>query len=246
MEALVRWHHPEYGLISPSEFIPLAEESGVIVEVGRWVMREACAAAAGWADDSVLAHLSVAVNVSGRQLRDPGLARTVAVVLAETELDADSLMLEVTESVLVENTSVGGKVLTELRNLGVRLAIDDFGTGYSSLAALLRRPINQLKIDGSFVQGLPDDDDAATIIRLVIGLGHNLNLTVLAEGVETEGQLLALQKLGCDLGQGYLFSRPVGVDEVAGALRDIETKLASGNGAGQAGELAAAGEDRGG
>jgi len=221
VEALVRWQHPQYGIVAPNEFIPLAEESGAIVEVGRWVMREACAAAAGWADDPVLAQLSVAVNVSGRQLRDPGLARTVAVVLAETGLDADSLLLEVTESVLVENTSVGGKVLTELRNLGVRLAVDDFGTGYSSLAALLRRPINQLKIDGSFVQGLPDDEDAGRIIRLVIGLGHNLNLTVLAEGVETEGQLLALQKLGCDLGQGFLFSRPVPMDALQGVVADL-------------------------
>jgi Amt family ammonium transporter len=214
VEALVRWQHPTYGTVQPNEFIPLAEESGVIVEVGRWVLREACSVIAGWGDDPILGGLSVAVNLSGRQLREPGLAQTVASALLETGLDAGRLLLEVTESVLMENDKVAVSLLEELRRSGIRLAVDDFGTGYSSLGALLRLPIDQLKIDRSFVSGLPDDDDAGTIARAVVSLGHNLNLTVLAEGIETEAQLVALREFGCDLGQGYLFARPVAKDDV--------------------------------
>lgn len=221
VEALVRWEHPAYGAILPTEFIPLAEESGLIVEVGRWVLARACAVVAGWGDDPVLGRLSVAVNVSRRQLREPGLAQTVASVLAESGLDPGRLVLEVTESVLMENDEVAVGVLEELRRSGVRLAVDDFGTGYSSLAALLRLPIDQLKIDQSFVRGLPDDEDAGTIVWAVVRLGHNLNLTVLAEGIETEGQLAALREFGCDLGQGYLFSRPVSDDVLHGVVGDL-------------------------
>jgi diguanylate cyclase (GGDEF)-like protein len=224
VEALVRWEHPTYGTVQPNEFIPLAEESGVIVEVGRWVLREACSVIAGWGDDPVLNGLSVAVNVSGRQLREPGLAQTVASALVESGLSADRLLLEVTESVLMENDKVAVSLLEELRRSGIRLAVDDFGTGYSSLGALLRLPIDQLKLDRSFVSGLPDDDDAGTIARAVVSLGHNLNLTVLAEGIETEAQLVALREFGCDLGQGYLFARPVAKDDV----RSVVVGLANG------------------
>ena len=221
VEALVRWEHPTYGTIPPAEFIPLAEESGLIMEVGRWVLGEACTVVAGWGDDPVLGRLSVAVNVSGRQLRDPGLAQTVASVLAETGLDAGRLLLEVTESVLMENDKFAVSVLEELRRSGIRLAVDDFGTGYSSLGALLRLPIDQLKIDRSFVHSLPDDEDAATIARAVVSLGHNLNLTVLAEGIETEAQLIALREFGCELGQGYLFARPVPKDDVRRVIVEL-------------------------
>jgi EAL domain-containing protein (putative c-di-GMP-specific phosphodiesterase class I) len=209
--------------VPPGEFIPLAEESGLIIDVGRWVLREACRVVAGWGDDPVLGRLSLAVNISGRQLRAPGLAQTVASALADTGLDPARLLLEVTESVLMENDKVAVILLEELRRSGIRLAVDDFGTGYSSLGALLRLPIDQLKIDRSFVQGLPDDEDAGTIARAVVSLGHNLNLTVLAEGIETAAQLVALREFGCDLGQGFLFSRPV----PDGALQQVVAELAN-------------------
>jgi diguanylate cyclase (GGDEF)-like protein len=222
VEALVRWEHPTHGMVPPGEFIPLAEESGLIVDVGRWVLREACRVVAAWGHDPVLGQLSVAVNVSGRQLREPGFAQLVAATLAETGLDPGRLLLEVTESVLMENDKVAVSLLEELRSSGIRLAVDDFGTGYSSLGALLRLPIDQLKIDRSFVQGLPADEDAGTIARAVVSLGHNLNLTVLAEGIETGAQLVALREFGCDLGQGFLFSRAV----PDGDLQDVVAGLA--------------------
>jgi EAL domain-containing protein (putative c-di-GMP-specific phosphodiesterase class I) len=223
VEALVRWEHPTHGTVPPGEFIPLAEESGLIVEVGRWVLREACRVVAAWGHDPVLGRLSVAVNVSGRQLREPGFAQLVASTLAETGLDPSRLLLEVTESVLMENDKVAVTLLEELRSSGIRLAVDDFGTGYSSLGALLRLPIDQLKIDRSFVQGLPADEDAGTIARAVVSLGHSLNLTVLAEGIETDAQLVALREFGCDLGQGFLFSRAV----PDGDLQEVVAELAN-------------------
>ena len=221
-EALVRWQHPVHGLVAPAEFIPLAEESGLIVPMGRWVLEEACRAAASWEKDALLSSALVAVNLSGRQLREPNLAQVVAAVLAATGLPASRLCLEVTESVLLEEGEDAAiALLHQLREVGVTLAVDDFGTGYSSLSILRRLPVQVLKIDRSFVSELPGDEDAGTIVWAVVRLGHNLGLRVLAEGIETDAQLAALRHFDCDEGQGYLFSRPVPATELPDAVRGL-------------------------
>ena len=203
-EALVRWQHPTRGLVGPDSFISRAEETGLIVPLGAWVLRQACARAVEWQERAGRA-LTVAVNVSGRQLRELDFVDTVRSALRETGLSPVLLCLEMTESILMERDEVGLDMLATLRGDGVHLAIDDFGTGYSSLAALRRLPVDQLKIDRSFVTGLPDDENAATIAWAIVHLGHALDLPVLAEGVETAAQRAELLRFGCDHGQGYLF-----------------------------------------
>ena len=208
-EALVRWNHPSRGLVNPDEFIPLAEETGLIVEIGAWVLREACDAATSWTDvDGSRSSLTVAVNVSGRQLRDDAYATVVREALDASGLDPARLCCEITESVLMENPDQAVRTLAAVRATGATIAVDDFGTGYSSLAALKRYPVDYLKVDRSFVRGLPGDEDDAQIVRAVIRLAQNLNLRVIAEGVEDVEQLAALRDYGCDLAQGYLFGRP--------------------------------------
>ena len=217
-EALVRWRHPERGVVQPDEFISRAEETGLIVQMGTWVLEEACRQAAQWRR-SGSPRFSIAVNVSGRQLREPDFVDTVHAALSAAGLDSTALCLEMTESILMERDDAAIAMLTELRRDGVHLAIDDFGTGYSSLGALRRLPVDLLKIDRSFISSLPEDDDAGTIAWAVVRLGHTLGLPVLAEGVESEEQRAALARFGCDRAQGYLFGRPMPAGDLEQLLR---------------------------
>lgn len=207
-EALVRWMHPKRGFISPAEFIPLAEETGVIIPLGEWILQQACATAAGWPGD-----ISVAVNLSPIQFRHSDLPLLVISALQESGLDASRLEIEVTESVFLEATPAIKTALAKLRELGVRLSLDDFGTGYSSLSYLRRLAFDKIKIDQSFVRDLPHEQSGAAIVRAIIDLATSLKMTVIAEGVETEAQRRCLLSLGCHELQGYLFSRPVPADE---------------------------------
>jgi len=207
LEALIRWRHPEQGLVPPGSFIALAEETGLIVPIGEWVLRTACAQMRAWLDAGH-AHLHVAVNLSPRQFRQPDLLAMITAVLDEERIEARHLELEITESIAMHDPVHNQEVLEALSDLGVALAIDDFGTGYSSLAYLKRFPIDYLKIDQSFVKGIPGDEDDENIVRSIIALAKNLKLSVIAEGVETEAQKRFMLEHGCDEMQGYLFSRP--------------------------------------
>ncbi len=207
-EALVRWQHPQRGLVPPGLFIPIAEESGLIGAIDAWVLEQACRQMVAW-QQSGLAMRFIAVNVSSRLFSRGELDRQVAEVLQATGLAPQCLELEVTESAVMDNPDAALALLERLRGLGVRLAIDDFGTGYSSLARLKRLPVDKLKLDQSFVRGLPEDLDDAAITRAVIALGHSLELKVLAEGIEQPEQMAFLRQLGCDYGQGYHFGRPM-------------------------------------
>jgi diguanylate cyclase (GGDEF)-like protein len=216
VEALLRWHNPETGLVPPKEFVPLLEDTGLIIQVGEWVLQAACAQARAW--QLAGTPVSVAVNLSARQFHRHDIRATVERVVRETGVDPALLELEITESVAMDNPEDAVKVLVELHRLGVRLAIDDFGTGYSSLAYLKRFPVDALKLDRSFVTGLPDDGDDATIARAVIAMAHSLKLKVIAEGVETEAQRAFLSVNGCEQIQGYLVSRPLPAEECAALL----------------------------
>lgn len=208
-EALVRWHHPVRGLVSPVDFIPLAEETGAVLDLGEWVLRRACWDAATWPGD-----IAVAVNLSPVQFRDPGLIAMVQEALAASGLAAHRLQLEITESVLLQDNVANLTTLHALRELGVKIAMDDFGTGYSSLGYLRRFPFDKIKIDRSFVGDLPDGAESHAIVSAVIGLGHSLCIATTAEGIETREQLERLRDRGCTEGQGYLFSRPVPLAQV--------------------------------
>jgi EAL domain-containing protein (putative c-di-GMP-specific phosphodiesterase class I) len=223
-EALVRWAHPQRGLILPDEFIAVTEDTGLITEVGRRVLDAALEDAAGWARNHDLGDFTQAVNVSARQLTT-NLTELVAEALERHSWPAERLCLELTESVLMHDLDVTLEALRNLKDLGVRLAIDDFGTGYSSLTYLQRLPVDLVKIDQSFVTGLSPvarraDDDRGTIATAVIGIAHALGLTAAAEGVENEHQLEVLRNLDCDLAQGYLFSPPVDADGFSAFLHD--------------------------
>ncbi|MBY0412263.1 MAG: EAL domain-containing protein, partial [Burkholderiaceae bacterium] len=207
-EALLRWNDPVEGFISPARFIPVAETSGVIAALGEWVLREACHEVQQWRAAGV-PDLVIAVNVSPHQFHLTDLARCVAAALKDSGLPAHLLELEITESALAERTEEAREVLSSLRALGVRIAVDDFGTGYSSLAQLKRFPIDVLKIDQSFIREIPQNEDDMAISAAIIAMGQRLGMTVLAEGVETEGQLEFLQARGCNAFQGYLCSRPL-------------------------------------
>jgi diguanylate cyclase (GGDEF)-like protein/PAS domain S-box-containing protein len=209
VEALLRWQSPEFGLIPPGRFVPVAEETGLILQIGTWTLREACQQVVRWNSERTGDPLVVAVNVSGRQLQEPSLVSTVATVLAETGLDAACLKLELTESVVMDDAEATIEMLGQLKALGVQLAIDDFGTGYSSLSYLKRFPIDVLKVDRSFVDGLGTSQQDAALVQGIIALAQSLGLTVTGEGVETVEQAAYLKRLGCDLAQGYLYSRPL-------------------------------------
>jgi diguanylate cyclase (GGDEF)-like protein len=218
-EALVRWQHPTRGLIPPLSFIPVAEESGLIVPIGRWVLETACRQAAAWRRERPDGpRPTISVNLSAAEFSQPDLPEVIARLLLETGLDPEALSLEITETVLMDQTERGTRILASLRETGVRLVLDDFGTGYSSLSYLRLLPIDTLKIDRSFVDGMETPADRS-IVTAVIALGHGLGLRVVAEGIETEGQRLALRELACDLGQGYLFSPPTTAAD-AGRLLD--------------------------
>jgi diguanylate cyclase (GGDEF)-like protein/PAS domain S-box-containing protein len=220
LEALVRWEHPERGLVPPGSFIPMAEETGLILPIGRWVLETACRQAAIWrADTEVGLDLVMAVNLSPREFRHPRLVQDVGQVLAESGLDASGLEVEITEGTAMGDADATVKTLEHLKAIGIRLAIDDFGTGYSSLGYLKRFPIDVLKVDRSFVAGLPANRGDAAIVRAVVGLTRALGLKAVAEGVETTEQLAELRGLGCDQGQGYLFGRPTATEVADVMLR---------------------------
>ncbi|MTW13372.1 EAL domain-containing protein [Pseudoduganella eburnea] len=221
VEALLRWQHPQRGLVSPAQFIPLAEENGLIIQIGEWVLREACRQARAW-QDAGLPPLSVSVNVSARQFDDPRLVERVAAALAASGLDACWLELELTETMVMRNVQQSIAKMRELEAMGIALSIDDFGTGYSSLAALKSFPISRLKIDQSFVRDLCGSADDQAITCAIISLSHQLDMKVIAEGVETEQQRRFLHANGCDEVQGYLFSCPVPASEIAEMLEPVQ------------------------
>jgi diguanylate cyclase (GGDEF)-like protein/PAS domain S-box-containing protein len=209
VEALIRWRQPDGDLIPPADFVPIAEDCGLIVPIGRWVMREACKQARAW-QEAGLRHLRMAVNVSAVEFREKGFVENVRQILSDTGLRAHYLVLELTERVLMENAESTALVLEELKAMGVQLAVDDFGTGYSSLSYLRQFPIDVLKIDQSFIQKITSNLDDSTIISAIIGMGRNLHHIVIAEGIETQEQIAYLQSQHCEEGQGYLLSPPVG------------------------------------
>jgi diguanylate cyclase (GGDEF)-like protein len=221
-EALVRWQHPTRGLIPPLDFIPIAEGTGLIVPLGRWVLTEACRQVVEWSAQGVGGPITMAVNVSVRQFDRADLAAVVAEVLAETGMPAGQLCLEMTESVLMTDTEENLAQLVRLKALGVTLAIDDFGTGYSSLAYLRRFPVDTLKIDRSFVERLGEQTDDAALADTIVQLGRSLGMSTIAEGIEEYGQLAALREMGCNYAQGYYFSRPVPAAEAVRLLQDSD------------------------
>lgn len=217
-EALIRWQHAERGMVSPMQFIPLAEETGLILPIGAWVLRTACLQAKTWLDQGN--DLVMAVNISARQFQHPGFIDSVEEILWETGLPAHHLELEITESVAMHDAERTTATLHALREVGIQLSIDDFGTGFSSLAYLRRFPLSKLKVDQSFVRNLSVDEHDATIAHTVILLGHSLKLKVIAEGVETREQIDILRRLGCEEMQGYYFSRPVPAAEISALLKE--------------------------
>ena len=207
-EALIRLMHPEHGLISPGEFIPVAEETGLIIQIGAWILDQACHQTAQWRRELGV-ELSVSVNLSARQLSQPDILAVVDDILHRSGLPADSLHLEVTESAMMDNTETARAVLQQFRDRGIGVSIDDFGTGYSSLSYLQRFPIDRLKVDKSFVQSMVNEQDSAKIVQTIVMLAQNLGMKVVAEGVETVGQLEAIRDLQCEMVQGFYFSKPV-------------------------------------
>jgi EAL domain-containing protein (putative c-di-GMP-specific phosphodiesterase class I) len=216
-EALVRWNHPERGLLAPAHFIGLAEETGLILPLGRFVLEEACRRVRSWRDrfDVVL---TMSVNLSSRQFQQPGLVEEIETILVATGVDPRQICLEITESLAMEDVELTIAVLHRLKDLGVRVAIDDFGTGYSSLSYLKRFPVDVVKIDRAFVSGLDTSPVDAAIVAAVIGLAEAVGITTVAEGVETAGQLEHLRNLRCPLAQGFAFAAPMPADEVEGLL----------------------------
>lgn len=217
LEALLRWQHPTLGLVPPGKFIRIAENSGLILPIGEWVLRTACAQARKWQDEG-FDPIQMAVNVSAIQFRQDGFRELIQGVLTETGLAPEYLVLELTESLLLTNADVVFSVLLELKKMGLKLAIDDFGTGYSSLSYLTQFPVSKLKIDRSFIRNLATNRDDAAITTAIIGMAKSLNLKVIAEGVETEAQMALLRVHHCDEIQGYYFSKPLLVADVADRL----------------------------
>jgi EAL domain-containing protein (putative c-di-GMP-specific phosphodiesterase class I) len=222
MEALLRWTHAERGSVPPSEFIPLAEEMGLIVPLGEWVLREACKEAARWPDP-----IKVAVNLSPVQFRNRGLVTTVTTALAAARLSPRRLEVEITEAVLLQDDETIVTMLHQLRALGVRIAMDDFGTGYSSLSYLRSFPFDKIKIDRSFIKDIDRNRDSAVIIKAIASLGTSLGIETTAEGIETEEQLDIVRRAGCTEMQGYLASRPVAACDVAELIARFRREAAA-------------------
>jgi diguanylate cyclase (GGDEF)-like protein len=218
VEALLRWDHPDLGRVPPARFIPIAEESGEILRIGTWVLRNACATAQGWRQMPGGEELRVGVNLSARQFLQQDVLSLVRNVVAETKLEPHALDLELTETVLISDADEAVRRLNQLRDLGTRTSVDDFGTGYSSLSYLRRLPLDVLKIDRSFVIDLTQDKRAASVVSALVGLGNSLGMEMIAEGVETRSQADALLQVGCRTAQGYLFGRPVTADKITGML----------------------------
>jgi diguanylate cyclase (GGDEF)-like protein/PAS domain S-box-containing protein len=226
-EALVRWNHPQRGLIMPDEFIPIAESTGVVVPLGVWVLGEACRQTSEWRRAGLVEHsYYVSVNLAARHFKDRSVIDDIVHALTEADLPACALLVEVTEGGLMDDVDPGG-VLRELRDLGIRLAIDDFGTGYSSLGRLAEFPVDVVKIDKSFIDRLIDDADGETMVRAVVALSHELGMKSVAEGVETEEQAVALTRLGCTIAQGYFFARPMPSDVMTAGLEDTRATVAA-------------------
>jgi EAL domain-containing protein (putative c-di-GMP-specific phosphodiesterase class I) len=217
VEALLRWKHPLRGIVSPKEFIPLAEETGLIVPIGEWALATACARTKAWQDQG-FEKISVAVNLSARQFGDPMLLPKLTRIIRESGLHPSSLELEITESLVMSHRGNAVAVIESLKSIGVQIALDDFGTGYSSLAYLKRFPIDSIKIDRSFIQDIPADSDDKKITRAIIAMAHSMRLKVVAEGVETAAQLSFLRSQCCDAVQGYFLHRPLPDDAVAELL----------------------------
>jgi diguanylate cyclase (GGDEF)-like protein len=226
VEALLRWEHPELGLIQPVEFIPIAEESGLIVPLGKWVLEAACQQAARWAAEG-MRELHMAVNLSVRQMREETMVDDILSILRETGVSPEQLELEITETVLMENIDDNVRLLTRLKAAGVRIAVDDFGTGYSSMAYLKRFPIDQLKIDRAFITGLPGDAEDRAITTAIIAMAHSLGVVVVAEGVETAAQLAFLDENGCDRVQGYFLGAPLPGPHITALLRAQQENAAA-------------------
>ena len=223
-EALLRWKNEQMGgMVSPADFIPVAEDSGLIVPIGEWVIQQSLADLRRW-NEGRRKKLHIAVNLSARQLKVDGIARRIAQLVAESAVPAEWLELELTESMVMENVHAQIETFQELRKFGVRLAIDDFGTGYSSMSYLKRLPIDTLKIDRSFVNELPKNNNDLAIATAIVALGHSLGLTVVAEGIETEAQADALLNLGCDIGQGYLYAKPMPADRITQYLSVLKLR----------------------
>jgi diguanylate cyclase (GGDEF)-like protein/PAS domain S-box-containing protein len=227
-EALIRWRHPDRGLVEPAQFVPIAEDCGLIKPIGRWVLHEACRQAQAW-QDAGLSPIPVSVNISAVEFRSSGFLNNIVEVLKETRLDPRYLEIELTESVLMAHVEATTSVLHALKNLGVHLAIDDFGTGWSSLSYLRHFPIDALKVDKSFVQEITSGSSAAPIVSAVISMGRSLNHRVIAEGVETRDQLAFLRAEDCGEGQGYYFSRPLVAQQFARVLETGKTQVVSGS-----------------
>jgi diguanylate cyclase len=212
-EALVRWHHPTRGIVSPLDFIPLAEEIGTIVPLGEWVLREACLELARWRSLPDLDNLFVSVNLSRKQIGHPNLVESIRDIIQEAGLPPSAVKLEITESAIMENMDLAVAILGQIRDLGIALHIDDFGTGHSSLSCLHNFPVSGMKIDRSFISNVVDNPDYASIINAIVTLAHNLRLELIAEGIETLDQMSMLKNMGCDLAQGYFFQRPLPCDQ---------------------------------
>ncbi|MDB5759570.1 MAG: sensor-containing diguanylate cyclase/phosphodiesterase [Burkholderia sp.] len=219
VEALLRWLHPEYKHVSPSEFIPIVEETGLIYQLGRWVLETACSQLMEWAREARTAHLTVAVNVSAQQFRHPNFVREVLDVVCESGVNPEKLKLELTETVLINDIDDAIRKMKALKDYRITFSLDDFGTGYSSLSYLRHLPLEQLKIDRSFIGRIAGNPSDAAIVHAIIGMGHTLGLAIVAEGVETEQQLEILAKHGCNAYQGFLFSKPIPAKEVSDLLR---------------------------
>ncbi|MCI5143272.1 MAG: GGDEF domain-containing protein [Candidatus Electrothrix sp. ATG1] len=218
VEALMRWRHPVKGIISPAEFVPVAEESSLILAIGEWGLREACCQVKVWQDEG-LGPVPIAVNLSAKQFQDTQLLPLVIEALDENEIQPEALELEITESVLMNDPDTAAELIGDIRRLGVRIAIDDFGTGYSSLAYLKKFPVNTLKIDQAFITDIVRDNNDGAIVGSILSMAKTLHLKVIAEGVETKGQLELLRKMGCEEVQGYYFSKPLPPKGIAELLK---------------------------
>jgi predicted signal transduction protein with EAL and GGDEF domain len=220
-EALARWIHPKRGAISPSQFIPIAEETGLITSIGYWVMESACRQAVEWQKQYGFDDLVMSVNLSGRQLQSADVVRRITQILGRTGLSAKSLKIEITESVLIANREDVIAKMQQIHELGIKLALDDFGTGYSSLSTLRVFPVDTLKIDRAFVSQLGEEEEANAVVRAIIALSKSMKMDVIGEGVETERQMSVLRTLGCQTGQGFLFAQPMPVGDFSRRLRSL-------------------------
>ncbi len=224
LEALVRWQHPERGIVAPGEFIEIAEENGAILPIGRWVMREACERAVAWQKSGLTPPgLFLCVNVSAREIQQPGFVGAVEETLAWAGLEPTRLILEITETALIKATSTTVATLEALRALGVRVVIDDFGTGYFSLSHLRQFPVDALKIAGEFVQVAEGDSRSAALAGAIVALGESLEIATVAEGIETKEHAERMRSLGCTYGQGYFFAKPIGAEEIEAGMEGLAT-----------------------